>query len=299
MDSTSRTRYLVWNFQKSNFCFLKSTVRPIAVQICGLVGWKLAGFCEKIAFQKIKTLSFGRVQDAMQQYGLAIQLQSMFTMCAAVLLETCVPSVANWQFYVTAAEMWAWLMSFPGPAFDYLDAPVVRVTGADVPTPYAQLLEDGALPSINDIVLSVKKILHGKSSIARYWRIRSAVTSCWSVQTSLRSLQPPACFIRQLRVVDGASVRYCVCRIFGKLNAVQRATSEFVFGKFLNPHCFLLKKSKETSNSSSESSGNLLPLLGMHSVVWQRLAHTCAGRFFSSKQFQNYTRISLTVFFKM
>jgi len=59
-------------------------------------------------------------------------------------------------------------MSFPGPAFDYLDAPVVRVTGADVPTPYAQLLEDGALPSINDIVLSVKKILHGKSSIARY-----------------------------------------------------------------------------------------------------------------------------------
>lgn len=47
-----------------------------------------------------------------------------------------------------------------GQAFDYLDAPAVRVTGADVPMPYAQVLENGALPTVKDVVLSVKKTLH-------------------------------------------------------------------------------------------------------------------------------------------
>jgi hypothetical protein len=33
-------------------------------------------------------------------------------------------------------------------AFDYLDAPVERVTGADVPMPYALNLEKAALPQV-------------------------------------------------------------------------------------------------------------------------------------------------------
>ena len=37
-------------------------------------------------------------------------------------------------------------------AFDYLDAPVARVTGKDVPMPYAENLEKLALPQIHDIV---------------------------------------------------------------------------------------------------------------------------------------------------
>ena len=37
-------------------------------------------------------------------------------------------------------------------AFDYLDAPVMRVTGKDVPMPYAANLEALALPQIPDIV---------------------------------------------------------------------------------------------------------------------------------------------------
>ena len=47
-----------------------------------------------------------------------------------------------------------------GPAFDYLDAPVVRVAGADVPMPYASSLELLALPQSADIVLAVKKVLN-------------------------------------------------------------------------------------------------------------------------------------------
>ena len=41
--------------------------------------------------------------------------------------------------------------------FDYLDAPVERVTGKDVPMPYAENLEKLALPQIDDILSAVHK----------------------------------------------------------------------------------------------------------------------------------------------
>ena len=44
-------------------------------------------------------------------------------------------------------------------AFDFLDAPVERVTGADVPMPYALPLEKAALPQIEDITAAVKRTL--------------------------------------------------------------------------------------------------------------------------------------------
>jgi len=43
--------------------------------------------------------------------------------------------------------------------FDYLDAPIVRITGADVPMPYAINLEKLALPQVDAIVRGVKKTL--------------------------------------------------------------------------------------------------------------------------------------------
>ncbi|XP_013775312.1 pyruvate dehydrogenase E1 component subunit beta, mitochondrial-like [Limulus polyphemus] len=45
-------------------------------------------------------------------------------------------------------------------AFDYLDAPVVRVTGVDVPMPYAHTLELHATPRTEDVVFAVKKVLN-------------------------------------------------------------------------------------------------------------------------------------------
>ena len=45
-------------------------------------------------------------------------------------------------------------------AFDWLDAPIKRVTGLDVPLPYAENLEKMALPEENDIVNAVLKILN-------------------------------------------------------------------------------------------------------------------------------------------
>ncbi len=45
-------------------------------------------------------------------------------------------------------------------AFDWLDAPVMRITGKDVPMPYAANLEKLALPSVADIVDAAKAVTY-------------------------------------------------------------------------------------------------------------------------------------------
>ena len=45
-------------------------------------------------------------------------------------------------------------------AFDYLDAPVERVTGKDVPMPYAANLEKLALPSVAEVVAAAKAVCY-------------------------------------------------------------------------------------------------------------------------------------------
>jgi pyruvate dehydrogenase E1 component beta subunit len=45
-------------------------------------------------------------------------------------------------------------------AFDYLDAPVKRISGADVPMPYAKNLETLALPSVDQIVAAVREVAY-------------------------------------------------------------------------------------------------------------------------------------------
>jgi pyruvate dehydrogenase E1 component beta subunit len=45
-------------------------------------------------------------------------------------------------------------------AFDWLDAPVTRVTGKDVPMPYAANLEKIALPSVADVVAAAKAVCY-------------------------------------------------------------------------------------------------------------------------------------------
>ncbi|XP_048462103.1 pyruvate dehydrogenase E1 component subunit beta, mitochondrial isoform X2 [Rhincodon typus] len=64
----------------------------------------------------------------------------------------------GWPQFGVGAEICARIME--GPAFNYLDAPAVRVTGADIPMPYAKVLEDNSVPQIKDIMFSVKKVLN-------------------------------------------------------------------------------------------------------------------------------------------
>ncbi|MGH2349616.1 MAG: alpha-ketoacid dehydrogenase subunit beta [bacterium] len=63
----------------------------------------------------------------------------------------------QWKPFGAAAEIAA--LIYEG-AFDQLDAPVARVTGADVPMPYARNLELLATPHERDIVEAVRKTLY-------------------------------------------------------------------------------------------------------------------------------------------
>ena len=82
-------------------------------------------------------------------------------------IETVVASVRKTNRIVTVEEGWpvcsiaseiaARVMA---EAFDYLDAPPLAVTGADVPMPYAANLEKLALPSVEHVVDAVKSVCY-------------------------------------------------------------------------------------------------------------------------------------------
>ena len=69
----------------------------------------------------------------------------------------CVTVEEGWAQSGIGAEIIARVME---GAFDYLDAPVIRVTGKDVPMPYAANLEKLALPTAADVVQAVKSVCY-------------------------------------------------------------------------------------------------------------------------------------------
>ena len=69
----------------------------------------------------------------------------------------CVTVEEGWRQSGVGAEIAAQVMEL---AFDYLDAPVLRVTGKEVPMPYAANLEKLALPSIAEVIDAAKAVCY-------------------------------------------------------------------------------------------------------------------------------------------
>ncbi len=63
----------------------------------------------------------------------------------------------GWPHGGIGAEISARVME---QAFDYLDAPVMRVTGKDVPMPYAANLEKLALPNVDEVIAAVNAVTY-------------------------------------------------------------------------------------------------------------------------------------------
>jgi pyruvate dehydrogenase E1 component beta subunit len=63
----------------------------------------------------------------------------------------------GWPFAGIGAEIAATVME---ECFDWLDAPVKRVSGKDVPLPYAANLERLAVPQVEDIVAAAREVAH-------------------------------------------------------------------------------------------------------------------------------------------
>lgn len=66
----------------------------------------------------------------------------------------------QWRWFSVASEVAAHLQEH---AFDYLDAPVERVSGAEVPAPYARNLEIAAFPNEDDVINAVHRVLYRRS----------------------------------------------------------------------------------------------------------------------------------------
>jgi pyruvate dehydrogenase E1 component beta subunit len=82
-------------------------------------------------------------------------------------IETVVASVRKTNRIVTVEEAWPICSigteicaAVATEAFDHLDAPPLKVTGANVPMPYAANLEKLALPSVEQVIAAVKSVCY-------------------------------------------------------------------------------------------------------------------------------------------
>ena len=69
----------------------------------------------------------------------------------------CVTVEEGWPIASIGSEIASQLMEH---AFDWLDAPVIKITGKDVPMPYAANLEKLALPNVGEIVAAIKAVTY-------------------------------------------------------------------------------------------------------------------------------------------
>jgi pyruvate dehydrogenase E1 component beta subunit len=93
--------------------------------------------CEVINLLSLRPLDRKTIIASAKKTGRVVSLEQGWPQCgigseiAAILMET--------------------------DAFNYLDAPMERVTGADVPMPYAADLERAALPQVEDVVAAIER----------------------------------------------------------------------------------------------------------------------------------------------
>ena len=107
-----------------------------------------------------------KAADALAQDGInaeVVDLRTIRPMDIATIVESVkktarlVTIEEGWRQSGIGAEIAARVME---EAFDWLDAPVARVTGEDVPMPYAANLEKLALPSVEKVVEAAKAVCY-------------------------------------------------------------------------------------------------------------------------------------------
>jgi pyruvate dehydrogenase E1 component beta subunit len=107
-----------------------------------------------------------KAAEELSQQGIEAEVIDLRTL-KPMDTETIIASVKKTGRAVTVEEGWA--QSGVGAevaarimeqAFDYLDAPVARVSGKEVPMPYAANLEKLALPSVTEVVEAAKSVCY-------------------------------------------------------------------------------------------------------------------------------------------
>ncbi|XP_043934737.1 pyruvate dehydrogenase E1 component subunit beta, mitochondrial-like [Protopterus annectens] len=99
--------------------------------------------CEVINLRSIRPLDIAAIEQSVMKTNHLVTVEG------------------GWPMFGVGAEICAQIME--GSAFNYLDSPVVRVTGTDIPMPYARIFEENTQPQVKDIIVSVKKTLNLKT----------------------------------------------------------------------------------------------------------------------------------------
>jgi pyruvate dehydrogenase E1 component beta subunit len=118
-----------------------------------------------VAYSRMRTLAL-EAADRLAGEGIeaeVINLRTLRPLDARTVIESvsrthrAVVVQEQWRPFGAAAEISATITE---GAFDLLDAPVERVTGADVPMPYARNLELLATPTVEDVVQAARRTLY-------------------------------------------------------------------------------------------------------------------------------------------
>ena len=103
--------------------------------------------------------------ERLAQEGISVEVIDLRTL-KPLDLETIVTSVRKTgrlvgatEAYKTGSVLGEIFTLVNEEAFDYLDAPMVRVAAADVPVPMSEALEDAAIPNVDSIIRGLRKAL--------------------------------------------------------------------------------------------------------------------------------------------
>jgi len=121
----------------------------------------------------VTVVSFGKIikevyaaDQKLKENGIDIEIIDIMTV-RPLDFQTIIESVKKTNRLVIVEEAWPFgnvsteiTYQFQNQAFDYLDAPVVKVNTADTPAPYSPVLLKEWLPNHEDVINAVNKVLY-------------------------------------------------------------------------------------------------------------------------------------------
>jgi pyruvate dehydrogenase E1 component beta subunit len=118
-----------------------------------------------VSFGKILKQVYAASQE-LEKEGISLEIIDLMSV-RPIDYDTVIESVKKTNRLVIVEEAWP-LASISSEitfkvqkeAFDYLDAPILRVTAADVPLPYAPTLIEASLPNPTRVIKAVKQVLY-------------------------------------------------------------------------------------------------------------------------------------------
>ena len=127
----------------------------------------------KRAGSDVTVVSFGKIikeaykaADVLEKEGISCEIIDLRTV-RPLDINTVLQSVKKTNRLVILEEAWPFgnvsteiTYQIQEKAFDYLDAPVVKINTADTPAPYSPVLLEEWLPNSGDVVKAVKKVLY-------------------------------------------------------------------------------------------------------------------------------------------